>query len=145
MFQFDATGNLKRNYGVKLDQSSKAGFFNNSPLTSDMYLAFSSLRESADNKSLYWLIRDVKTVRKESFTGWNTLTTTWTPLYQYEYGNININNGELSEINGFGESEKKEYYLFPNTGAYKLSHYLYFFSETINGSKILLSRMDLSK
>jgi hypothetical protein len=145
MFQFDATGNLKRNYGVKLDQSSKAGFFNNSPLTSDMYLAYSSLRESSDTKSLYWLIRDVKTVRKESFSGWNTLTTTWTPLYQYEYGNINIANGELSEIKGFGESEKKEYYLFPNTGAYRMNQYLYFFSETINGSKILLSRIDLSK
>jgi hypothetical protein len=145
MFQFDANGNLKRNYGVKLDQSSKSGFFNNSPLTSDMYLAYSSLRESSDTKSLYWLIRDVKTVRKESFTGWNSIATTWTPLYQYEYGNINIANGELSEIKGFGESEKKEYYLFPNTGSYRMNQYLYFFSETINGNKILLSRIDLSK
>jgi hypothetical protein len=66
-------------------------------------------------------------------------------LYQYEYGNINIANGELSEIKGFGESEKKEYYLFPNTGSYRMNQYLYFFSETINGSKILLSRIDLSK
>ena len=150
MFQFEANGNLKRNYGVKLDQSKKSSFFNKSPLTSDMYIAHNSVRESIDKKSLYWLIKDVKSIREESNSSFVSLSTvrvktTWTPLYQYEYGNINIANGELSEFKGFGDSEKKEFYLFQNTGSYQLDHYLYFFSETLNGKKILLSRMDLSK
>ena len=150
MFQFEANGNLKKNYGVKLDQSKKSSFFNKSPLTSDMYIAHNTVRESIDKKSLYWLIKDVKSIREESNTSFASLSTvrvktTWTPLYQYEYGNINIDNGELSEFKGFGDSEKKEFYLFQNTGSYQMDHYLYFFSETLNGNKILLSRMDLSK
>lgn len=150
MFQFDSKGDLKRNYGVKLDQSSKAGFFNNSPLTSDMYMAGNTIIETADSKYLFWLIKDVKTIRQESQTTKitltsNTVTTTWTPLYQYEYGNIQISDGKLSDFKGFGESERREYYLIPNTGSYQVNNYLFFFSETISGSKILLSRVDLSK
>ncbi len=150
MFQFEANGNLKKNYGVKLDQSKKSSFFNKSPLTSDMYIAQNTLRESTDKKSLYWLIKDVKSIREESNTSFVSLSTvrvktTWTPLYQYEYGNINIENGDVSEFKGFGDSEKKEFYLFQNTGSYQMDHYLYFFSETLNGKQILLTRMDLSK
>ncbi|MBK7213228.1 MAG: hypothetical protein IPH88_08055 [Bacteroidales bacterium] len=150
MFQFEANGNLKRNYGVKLDQSSKSSFFNKSPLTSDMYIAHNSILESSDKKSLYWLIQDVKSIREESSSSFASLTTvnvktTWTPLYQYEYGNINIADGELSDFKGFGNSEKKEFYLFPNTGSYQMDHYLFFFSETMRGDEILLTRMDLSK
>jgi hypothetical protein len=150
MFQFEANGNLKRNYGVKLDQSQKSSLFNKSPLTSDMYIAHNSVRESSDHKSLYWLIKDVKSIREESHSGFISLSTvqvktTWTPLYQYEYGNINIADGELGAFKGFGDSEKKEFYLFPNTGSYQMGNYLYFFSETMRGDQILLSRMDLSK
>ncbi len=150
MFQFESNGNLKRNYGVKLDQSKKSSFFNKSPLTSDMYIAHNALFESADKKSLYWLIKDVKSIREESNSSFVSLSTvrvktTWTPLYQYEYGNINIADGALSEFKGFGDSEKKEFYLFSNTGTYQMDHYLFFFSETLKGDKILLSRMDLTK
>jgi hypothetical protein len=150
MFQFEANGNLKRNYGVKLDQSAKSSFFNKSPLTSDMYIAHNSILESSDKKSLYWLIQEVKSIREESSSSFASLSTvnvktSWTPLFQYEYGNINIADGELSEFKGFGNSEKKEFYLFPNTGSYQMDHYLFFFSETMRGDEILLSRMDLSK
>lgn len=150
MFQFDSKGDLKRNYGVKLDQSSKAGFFNNSPLTSDMYKSNSTVIESSDSKFLFWLIKDVKSIREETQTSMislstNMKTTTWTPLYQYEYGNIKISDGELSDFKGFGESQKREFYLIPNTGSYQINNYLFFFSETISGNKILLTRIDLSK
>jgi len=150
MFQFDANGNLKRNYGVKLDQSSKAGFFNNAPLTADMYLTGSSVIESSDSKYLFWLLKEVKNIREESHTSSFSLTssiktTTWTPLFQYEYGNIKISDGELGDFKGFGDMEKKEYYLFPNTGSYQVNNYLFFFSETLRGDKILLSRIDLSE
>jgi hypothetical protein len=38
LFQFDNEGNLKRNYGVVIeDQKDRAGFFNRSPLTADMF------------------------------------------------------------------------------------------------------------
>jgi hypothetical protein len=149
MFQFDATGNLKRNYGVFLDQSKTSGFFNNSPLTSDMIPSRSFIRESGDGKSLYWMMRMAKSTHKESNTtfgfGSNTVTTTWTPLYNMEYGNINIADGELSEFKFLGESEKKKFYLFPNVTSTQLGNYNLFFSETEKGDKVLVSRVDLSK
>ncbi len=150
MFQFESNGNLKKNYGVKLDQSRKSSFFNKSPLTSDMYIAQNTIHESSDKQNLYWLIKDVKSIREESNSNFISLSTiqtktSWTPLYQYEYGNINIADGSLSEFKGFGDSEKKEFYLFQNTGAYPMAQYLFFFSETMAGNKILLTRMDVSK
>ncbi len=149
MFQFDATGNLKKNYGVFLDQSKTSGFFNNSPLTSDMIPSRSFIRESGDGKSLYWMMRMAKSTHKESNTtfgfGSNTVTTTWTPLYNMEYGSINIGDGELSEFKFLGESEKKKFYLFPNVSDTHLGNYNLFFSETEKGDKVLVSRVDLSK
>ena len=145
MFQFTTTGELKRNYGVFMDQKKKSGFFNKSPLTSDMIIANNYIHESADGKNLYWLLRGAKSIRKESSTSWNTTTTTWTPLYGFDYGNIGIGSGELSEFKTFGEDEKRTFYLFNNTSSYKMANYLYFFSEDLRGGKILLTRMDISK
>ncbi|RWY49246.1 hypothetical protein [Mucilaginibacter gilvus] len=149
MFQFDPTGNLKRNYGVFLDQSKTSGFFNKSPLTSDMIPSKSFIQESGDGKSLYWMMRMAKSIHKESHTTFgfssNTETTTWSPLYNMEYGSINIADGQLSEFKFLGESEKKSFYLFPNTNETRLGNYSLFFSETEKGDKILLSRVDLTK
>ncbi|MEO7211899.1 hypothetical protein [Mucilaginibacter sp.] len=149
MFQFDPTGNLKRNYGVFLDQSKTSGFFNKSPLTSDMIPSKSFIQESGDGKSLYWMMRMAKSIHKESHTTFgfssNTETTTWSPLYNMEYGSINIADGQLSEFKFLGESEKKKFYLFPNTNETRLGNYSLFFSETEKGDKILVSRVDLTK
>lgn len=145
MFQFDPKGDLKKNYGVFIDQKKKSGFFNKSPLTSDMIIASNYIHESADGKSLYWLLKSAKSIHKETVTGWTTTTTTWTPLFGFDYGNINIGNGELGEFKTFGDEEKRSFYLFKNTTSYKMGNYLYFFSETERGDKILLTRMDLSK
>jgi len=145
MFQFAASGELKRNYCVFIDQKKKSGFFNKSPLTSDMILANNYIHESADGKNLYWLLKGAKSIRKETDMGWNTSTTTWTPLFGFDYGSIAIGNGELSEFKSFGEDEKQRFYLFNNTSSYAMGNYLYFFSETDNGGKILLTRMDITK
>lgn len=145
MFQFAPTGELKRNYGVFVDQKKKSGFFNKSPLTSDMILASNYIHESADGQNLYWLLKNAKSVKKDSHSSWGTTTTTWTPLYGFDYGAINIGNGALSEFKTFGEDEKRTFYLFNNTDSYKMGNYLYFFSEDTNGGKILLSRMDITK
>jgi hypothetical protein len=145
MFQFAPTGELKKNYGVFVDQKKKSGFFNKSPLTSDMIIANNYIHESADGKSLYWLLKNAKSIRKESTSTWGSTTTTWTPLYGFDYGSINIGNGELSEFKTFGEDEKRSFYLFNNTNSYKMANYLYFFSEDLNGGKILLTRMDIAK
>lgn len=149
MFQFSPKGDLKKNYGVFLDQSKTAGFFNNSPLTSDMIPSRSYIQESGDRKSLYWMMRMAKSTHKESHTtfgiGSNTTTTTWTPLYSMEYGSINIQDNSLSDFKTLGESEKKQFYLFPNVNSTMIGNYSLFFSETEKGDKVLLSRVDLSK
>jgi len=149
MFQFDPTGTLKQNYGVILDQSKTSGFFNNSPLTSDMIPSKSFIQESGDGKSLYWMMRMAKSIHKETHTtygfGSNTETTTWSPLYNMEYGSISIVDGKLSDFKFLGESEKKKFYLFPNVSETRLANYSLFFSETEKGDKILISRIDLTK
>ncbi|HEX7414155.1 MAG TPA: hypothetical protein VF411_08920 [Bacteroidia bacterium] len=149
MFQFEPNGNLKKNYGVFIDQKKKSGFFNKSPLTSDMIPTSNYIYESGDGKSLYWLMRSAKSISKSSSSSssWGTTTTTtiWTPLYGFDYGSINIANGELSKFKTFGDDEKRSFYLFKNTVSYKMFNYLYFFSETERGDKILLTRMDLTK
>jgi hypothetical protein len=149
MFQFDPAGTLKHNYGVILDQSKTSGFFNSSPLTSDMIPSKSFIQESGDGKSLYWMMRMAKSIHKETHTtygfGSNTETTTWTPLYNMEYGSINIADGQLSDFKFLGESEKKKFYLFPNVSETRLANYSLFFSETEKGDKILVSRIDLTK
>ena len=149
MFQFDPSGTLKRNYGVFLDQSKTSGFFNSSPLTSDMIPSRSFIQESGDGKSLYWMMRMAKSIHKESNTTFgfssNTTTTTWSPLYNMEYGSINISDGKLSDFKFLGEDEKKKFYLFPNVTDTRMGNYSLFFSETEKGDKVLISRVDLTK
>ncbi|MDR3694609.1 hypothetical protein [Mucilaginibacter sp.] len=149
MFQFSPTGELKRNYGVFLDQSKTSGFFNNSPLTSDNIASRSFMQESADGKNLYWMMRMAKSIHKESHTTFggfsNTITTVWSPLYSMEYGSIDIVNNQLSDFNTLGDSERRKFYLYPNINATVLDNYNLFFSETERGDKVLISRVDLSK
>ena len=147
MFQFDAMGNLKRNYGVFLDQSRTSGLFNNSPLTSDMIPATSYVQESGDKKNIYWLMRMAKSIHEESHTtyGYNSTitTTTWEPLFNMEYGAINIADGTISDFKTLGESERRKFYLFKKTNTAKMGNYTFMFSETERGDKVLISRLDL--
>ena len=149
MFQFANTGELKRNYGVFLDQNKTSGFFNSSPLTSDNIATRSFVQESMDGKNLYWMMRMAKSIHKESNTTSDsfvsTTTTSWKPLYSMEYGSINIADNQLSEFHTLGDSEKKKFYLYPNISSTRFGNYSLFFSETEKGDKILLSRVDLSK
>lgn len=132
MFQFEANGNLKKNYGVFVDQNKKKNFFSGSKLTSDMIIANSSIYESGDGKNFYWLLRSAKTVDGG-------------PLYGFDYGSINNATGQLSEFKTFGDEEKRQFYLFNNTSSYKMGTNLFFFSETKKGDRILLTKMDLTK
>lgn len=145
MFQFEPNGTLKKNYGVFIDQKKKKGFMSNKLLTSDMIIADNSIFESGDGKSLYWLMRSAKTVVCNTETSGGFKTETCTPLLGFDYGSINIANGDLSEFKSFGDEEKREYFLFSNTSSYKMGTNLFFFSETKKGDKILLTRMDLTK
>ncbi len=148
MFQFDQAGNLKHNYGVFLDQSKTSGFFNRSPLTSDMIPATSYIQESGDKKNIYWLMRMAKSIHEESHTtyGYNssTTTTTWEPLYNMEYGAINLKDGTLSDFKTLGESERRKFYLFKKANTAKMGNYTFMFSETERGDKVLISRLDLA-
>ncbi|TAH05023.1 MAG: hypothetical protein EAZ15_00225 [Sphingobacteriales bacterium] len=149
MFHFDQAGNLKHNFGVFLDQSKTSGFFNRSPLTSDMIPATSYIQESGDKKNIYWLMRMAKSIHEESHTtyGFNssTKTTTWEPLFNMEYGAINLIDGTLSDFKTLGESERRKFYLFKNANTAKMGNYTFMFSETERGDKVLISRLDLAK
>lgn len=149
MFQFDNQGNLKHNYGIQLDQKERAGFFNKSPLTSDMFPAESTIFESPDKTKAYWFLHtcraidDVTDVDRGFYT--TTVTKSWSPLYTFQYGVVDLEAGTAGEFNILGESEKKNYYLMPSNYIHELGKYLIVLSETEKGSRILQSRVDISK
>lgn len=149
MFQFDGQGNLKHNYGVFLDQKETAGFFNRSPLTSDMFPATSYLTESADKSKLYWMMNICRATHEETDEdySWFTKTTTktWAPLFSVQYGTLDLDKGTASDFKLLGEAEKKKFYLFPSKNVVELGKYIIYLSETEKGDKLLLSRMDISK
>ncbi len=147
LLHFTTKGELITNYTINIDQKSKKGFFNNSPLTSDMVPSSSSVYESADKTKLNWILHIVKAIDKESssssdyFSGTTTTRTTYTPLYSIEYGNIDLQAKKASDFKTLGEDEKRKYYLYPSHNVLSTNDYLYFFSETTKGDKMLISRL----
>jgi hypothetical protein len=107
----------------------------------------SSVYESADKTKLNWILKIVKAIEKESsssadyFSGTTTTTTTYSPLYSIEYGNIDIAGKKASDFKTLGEDENRKYYLYPSNNVLSTNDYLYFFSETISGDKMLISRL----
>ena len=148
LMHFTNTGGLLHNYTVNVEQRSKKGFFNNSPLTADMYPATSFVYET-ESGSLKWIMHIVKAIDKDSysssnvFAGTTTTTTTYTPLYSIEYGSIDLKNATASEFSTLGEDEKRRYYLYENHNTLRFANMLYFFSETTKGDKMLISRINL--
>ncbi len=149
LFQFDKTGKLKHNYGIQIDQKERDGFFNKSPMTSDMFPAEGHIYESPDKTKVYWFlhtcraIHDVSDVDYGMFT--TTVTASWSPLYTYQYGVIDLDKGTAGEFKILGEGEKKSFYLFPSNYVTQLDKYLILLSETEKGERLLLSRMDLTQ
>lgn len=143
LFQFDASGNFKKNYGVE-----------NDPDRNSMKAFSSSIWEipaahyfypSADGKNLYWLIRSVKDADCIGNADANQNSVECKPMNGIAYGSINLESGAMSEFKTFGEDSKKPFYLFSNTTAYQMDNFIYFFSETEKGDKMLISRIDISK
>ena len=155
LLHFSPDGNLVRNYTVQLDQKNKKGFFNNSPMTADNFPAVGYLIESKDGKSVNWIMEIVKAIDKDTsfssmsnyFTGTttNTTTTTYSPFYSIEYGKIDLSTGKSSEFRTLGDLEKKKYYLYDKHNRIQIGDYIYFFSETPNGDRLLVSRMDVNQ
>lgn len=155
LLHFSPDGNLVRNYTVLLDQKNKKGFFNNSPMTADNFPAVGYLIESKDGKSVNWIMEIVKAIDKDTsfssmsnyFTGTttNTTTTTYSPFYSIEYGKIDLATGKSSEFRTLGDLEKKKYYLYDKHNRIQIGDYIYFFSETPNGDRLLVSRMDVNQ
>lgn len=148
MMHFDDRGKLIKNYTVKLDQKNKKGFFNNSPMTSDMFPASSYVYETPAGH-VNWVMHIVKAIDKDVDVDYNyiantkTTTTTYTPLYSVEYGSIDPKAGTASDFKTLGEDEKRKYYLYPSNNTLRVGNYLYFFSETTRGDKMLISRLEL--
>jgi len=150
LFQFDAQGNLKNNYGVVIeDQKDRAGFFNRSPLTADMFPAKSTLVESVDKSQTYWMMSICRAMHEEEDLdiGWfsSSYTKTWEPLFSIQYGTLDLKNGSASDFKILGDAEKKNFYLFPSKYQATMGQYLIYLSETEKGDKILLTRMDITK
>jgi hypothetical protein len=147
LLHFTPKGELITNYTVEIEQKSKKGFFNNSPLTSDMIPTTSTVYESADKTKLNWILHIVKGIEKESSSDWNyfggttTVTTTYSPLFSIQYGNIDMNSRKASDFKTLGEDANRKYYLFPSNNVLSTTDYLYFFSETTRGDKMLISRL----
>jgi len=131
------------------DQKNKKGFFNHSPLTSDMIPASSFVYENADKTKLHWTLHIVKAIEKSSessydyFSGTTTTTTYYDPLYSIEYGTIDLKAKTASDFKTLGEDENRKYYLYPSHNVLSTPVYLYFFSETVRGDKLLISRLPL--
>ncbi len=155
LLHFSPEGNLVRNYTVQLDQKNKKGFFNNSPMTADNFPATGYLIESKDGKSVNWIMEMVKAIDVDTdvstfsnfFAGTSTTTTTksYSPFYSIEYGKLDLATGKSSEFRTLGDLEKKKYYLYSKHNRIQIGDYLYFFSETPNGDRLLVSRMDVSQ
>ena len=81
------------------------------------------------------------------FTGTttNTTTTTYSPFYSIEYGKIDLSTGKSSEFRTLGDLEKKKYYLYDKHNRIQIGDYIYFLSETPNGDRLLVSRMDVNQ
>lgn len=143
LFQFDVSGNFKKNYGVENDpdKNSMEKFSSNIweiPAAHYFY-------PSADGKSVYWLIRTVKNADCIGTADANQNSVACKPMNGIAYGSINLEAGSMSEFKTFGEDSKKPFYLFSNTTGYQMDNYIYFFSETAKGDKMLLTRIDISK
>ncbi len=147
LLHFTEKGELIKNYTVTVDQKNKKGFFNNSPLTADMMPTKSAVYESADKTKLNWIMNIVKAIEKQSssstdyWSGTTTTVTTYTPLYSIEYGSIDLKSQKASDFKTLGEDEKRKYYLYPSNNVLSAKDYLYFFSETTSGDKMLISRL----
>jgi hypothetical protein len=149
LFQFDPSGKLKHNYGVQIEQKERDGFFNKSPMTSDMFPAQGSIYESPDKSKAYWFLHICRSIHDVSSIDYGLFTTTvtgsWSPLYSYQYGIIDLEKGTAGDFKVLGEAEKKNYYLFPTNYVAELGDYLIILSETEKGERLLLSRVDLTK
>ena len=66
-------------------------------------------------------------------------------IYSIEYGKIDLSTGKSSEFRTLGDLEKKKYYLYDKHNRIQIGDYIYFFSETPNGDRLLVSRMDVNQ
>ncbi|MBX7227886.1 MAG: hypothetical protein K1X55_17770 [Chitinophagales bacterium] len=149
LFQFDMGGHLKHNYGVQLDQKDTDGFFNKSPLTADMFPAEGNIFESPDGKQVYWFLHTCRAIHDASDVDYGffntTVTESWSPLYTFQYGTLDLEKGFSGEFKVLGDGEKKNYYLFPSNYFTQLDKYLILLSETEKGERLLLSRVNLNQ
>jgi hypothetical protein len=146
MFRFDKNGTFLKNYGVYIDRDDKDARY--IPTRVRLY-------DSGDEKSLYFFLKSAQRFKTEKETSemascvipisFKTKTKREIPLFQFEYGSINLEDGKMSAIKTFGEGERKELYLMKNVNVVKMNNYRIFFSETKKKDKILITRTDLSK
>jgi len=126
-FQFDKQGKLQAQYGVNLEQKNKyakaAG-------------CQQQLVESADGKSMYWLIFEFKG------------PAAWTakPLLYPRLGKIDLASAKINDFVSYGIDKKKDYYLDPNFPMLETEKgsRLVFFGSDKSGRNIWFARVHLN-
>ena len=145
MLRFDASGNLKNNYGIELSAlKAKPEYQNslNNPAQNYFY-------PSGDGKSLYWFIAMPKEMACIAGSCADCAKQCW-PLKGIDYTSINLETGELSEMKTIGNEKKDPFYLFNTAKPTQMDNYVYFFTEDETekgkgGNNVRLTRVDISK
>lgn len=146
LFKFSPEGKLVANYGVNIDQKGKSNFLTgDGVLTPDKVPVYNVTKESGDKAKIYWFMHKVKRVVKESYTSGTTVYTTYYPKRSIQYCSIDKASNAIGEVRDLGDDEKRGFYLFDSNCTADMNQYVLFFSETLGGGKILISRFDISK
>lgn len=146
LFKFSPDGKLLANYGVNLDQRGKSNFFTkDSKLTPDKIPVINVTKESGDKNTIYWFMHKVKRVVSESETVGSYVYTSYYGKRSIQYAAINKQTNQIGEVKDLGDEEKRSFYLFDSNNTAEMNNYILYFSETLKGDKILISRFDTSK
>jgi hypothetical protein len=139
IFHFGANGQLLRNYGVEIDQKKAGGLFNGGGPMPDQYPTRTSLERSHDGQREYAFMQVLRKFDPEDGR--------LDPLYTIQYGAVDLQAQAMSEFKVLGEDANRNFYLFRGNQPKKLRLGVYqiFLSENLSGSKIMLSRFDLTK
>lgn len=127
-FHFDGKGELKSQYGLDIlesNQYAKAG------------PAEQMLLESSDNKSMFWLLREIRGI-----AAWSSK-----PLTYPRIGKIDLASGDIADFVSYGKIDKEIYYLDPKFPMLQTDggNKIVFFGSDKAGKNIWFCRVNLQK
>jgi len=127
MFQFNGTGSLKAQYGLRREENSAAAKF--SPCLQEILL-------SNDGKSVYWMIGEIKGIREDRELG----NSKYKVLLYPNVAKIKLGEGTIGDFQFFGQ---EKYFLNNSIPFLPLdqSKSVVFFGESKNGRTLWFGKM----